>query len=512
MSSQATEAEFLSILHWLEHRTGLRFRSDQCTSTVATLARLMTQLEIDDPSTFKRALIERPTVMDRLVNELTVGETYFFREPRQFHFIRKSILPEVIERRGIDHTVRAWSAGCASGEEPYSLAIVCHQLRLARFHILATDIAAASLDKARQATFRQWSFRGDAMATVEPFVVRSGDQYRLQDYIRQQVTFRTLNLAEQVYPSPATGTCDLDLILCRNVLIYFSETTVKTIAKRLHDCLADGGWLLTASGDPPLNELADFVSVITEYGVFYRKRWKSDERDDRKRADVDVVYLPLRRDARVPRSSAEEASGRHETSLPAESVRRDASGKIDRSSASGPKQGTDPPIVSDANANRASQAALDSGDFHRAMALTANSLDDVTACLIHIKATAAIDPASALKKCDSAVQRHELAEELHYLHGVLLEDAHRSKEALQSVQKALFLNSSSVMAHFLFGSIQCQRGQLESARRHFRNVRSLCTARESTEILPLSNGETVGEIDLAAESQLARIDAMAKRS
>jgi chemotaxis protein methyltransferase CheR len=132
--------------------------------------------------------------------------------------------------------------------------------------------------------------------------------------------------------------------------------------------------------------------------------------------------------------------------------------------------------------------------------------------LIHVKATAATDLAAALEKCRQAVDRHALSEELHYLHGVLLVDAYRSLEALQSLQKAIFLNRSSIMAHFLFGSIQRQQGQLESAGRHFRNVCRLCASQPPGRALPLASGETVADIAIAAESQLAAIEAMETES
>ena len=505
MAANVTDAEFHAILHWVEDRTGLRFRDDQIEATIAVVTRVMNKLQIEHPSHLKRALNEHPETLEQLINELTVGETYFFREARHFECIREMILPDITQRRGADRTIRIWSAGCASGEEAYSLAIVCREVGISdRVDILATDLSAAALQKARQAVYRQWSFRGDAMAVVERYVTCHGEVFHLDDSIKRMVKFRMLNLAANDYPSPASGTCDVDLILCRNVLIYFGAKTIREIARRLYECLAVGGWLLTASGDPPLNELANFACVTTKYGVFYRKLAAPlDSIRKTPQVQHDSAVSTHRGD---PSPAKESLPGSKQLGLPTpRGVPKYGIGSVANDKGAGP-----PRRVVGAVANSTAIAALKSGNYRLAMELTEDSPDDLTACLVNIKATVALDPAAAMEKCKLAVQRHALAEEVHYLYGVLLEDAHRSLEALQSVQKSLFLNRSSVMGHFLFGSIQLQRGQLESARRHFRNVCELCASRRPTEVLPLSNGESVADVAVAAESQLARIDAILK--
>ncbi len=98
----------------------------------------------------------------------------------------------------------------------------------------------------------------------------------MREDIKNLVHFQRLNLAADVYPSPPSGTCNLDLILCRNLLIYLESETVRDISRRLLECLAAGGWLITASGGPPLADLANFDVVSTEHGLFYRRPCASD--------------------------------------------------------------------------------------------------------------------------------------------------------------------------------------------------------------------------------------------
>lgn len=491
MSSSATDADFLSLLNWLEVRIGLTFRPDQHRNTMTTIRRLMKSQEIDDLQWFQSVLCQRVEVLNDLIDELTVGETYFFREHQHFEFVRRHVLPEARERRQAK-PVRVWSAGCASGEEAYSIAIVCKQQGIAaNVDILATDISPAALEKARRGVFRRWSFRGVASEAAKAYVTPIGEENRLRHEIKDHVRFRTLNLASQTYPSPSTSTCDLDLIMCRNVLIYFGPETVSSIGRQMFECLTPGGWLITASGDPSLSSAADFEVVANQFGVFYRRPQKK-------------LSLPAE-----PRFEAEFASKRpmtvrrHERS-PAGNV---VSGAPDRSAVYAKKNvGTSPEKSQITSRLSAAQVAFDSGDPRRAAQLTERSLDDPRACVIHIKAIASDDLPAALEKCRMASERHPLAEELHYLHGVLLADADRSLEALQSVQKSIFLNASSVMAHFLFATLHLRQGQLNSARRHFRTVCELCARGKPNDVLPMSNGETVADVAMAAESQLTRLE------
>ena len=534
MAANASEHDFLAVLHWLEDRIGLKFRDDQRAGTIVIIRRVMDQLNISRPLELRDALNSHSAVMDQLVNQLTVGETYFFREAAQFDLIRETIIPEIINRRGLGHTIRAWSAGCASGEEAYSLAIVFHQqLHAGQFNILATDISEAALRKARQAVFRPWSLRGNAMAAAEPYMIPKDDAFQLRENIKSRVTFRPLNLAANIYPSLANGTSDVDLILCRNVLIYFGHDTIREIGERLCKCLAPGGWLLTASGDPSLSGIANFETVATKTGIAYRKSTQANalipRRQDRSSEFYQESSEP-QESSKIQATSGPDRSASDSTRRPPPTLRsttRSSDGTLPRATTArattddskGWKSDVDRPgkqaaigSASEAAASPSShdlaRTALGSGNFERAVKMTENLGDDPVACQINVKATAAIDSAAALEKCRTAVGRHALSEELHYLYGVLLVDANRNLEALQSLQKVIFLNRSLVMPHFLFGSIQLQHGQLESARRHFRNVCELCALRPPDQIVPLSDGETVADIAIAAEAHLEGLDAI----
>jgi chemotaxis protein methyltransferase CheR len=189
------------------------------------------------------------------------------------------MLPDVLRHRGSGHVVRAWSAACSTGEEAYSLAILFDEAGIAeRPTILATDISRRSLRTARLATYREWSLRGVPAQTVEkyfrfepgPTGVSKAGCFDFDSRLRLPVTFAYLNLALDAYPALETGTWGMDLIFCRNVLIYLDRRTIARVADGLRRCLAPDGWIVTASSDPPLSDYADLKPTVTPWGVFYR--------------------------------------------------------------------------------------------------------------------------------------------------------------------------------------------------------------------------------------------------
>ena len=231
----------------------------------------MARAGVADLDGYSDLLARDGALLDDLIEELTVPETYFFREPAQFEFLRKVALPEISGRKEPGQTIRAWSAGCCSGEEAYSLAMLFAEEGLSgRSHVLATDIARERWRR-RGGAVRQMVAPRRRCGQAQRHLRRSEGGYEVEHAIRAAVTFEHLNLALDVYPSYASGACGMDLILCRNVLIYLDPETIHEVAVRLHATLADGGWLVTASSDPPLTSAAPFEVVAVEEGVFYRR-------------------------------------------------------------------------------------------------------------------------------------------------------------------------------------------------------------------------------------------------
>lgn len=487
MSQGLASGDFTKILQWLEARTGLFFRNQQRAGAVTGIRKVMQHSGISDPAAFAKLLEFDMDILDELIVELTVGETYFFRETGHFEFLRREVLPEIRRRRGDGHAIRIWSAACASGEEPYSLAMLCDQEGLSRnVQILATDISPEALAKAREATYRQWSLRGPGATTAREYLVFREGAYRLDERIARQVKFEFLNLALDVYPSHATGTMGMDVIFCRNVLIYFAKETVNLVTRRLYESLAPGGWLITGSADPPIDSFASFDVIVSEYGVFYRKPMSAPATKTATKNVADIAgRFPF--DVGAPVEAASIASS---------GAARDPDVSLSVAApVGGPTQAA--PIGS----ITAASDALSAGDYRRAAEITAGQLTDPAACVLHIKALANFDAPAALRKCAELVERHSLSPELHYLHAILLAEVNLDIDAMQALQRVLFLDRSLAIAHFTLGTILQRRGALAAAKKSFRNARNLCETMPANEILPMSE-QTAGSIIGFAEHWL----------
>jgi chemotaxis protein methyltransferase CheR len=457
-----TSRAYEAVARLVRDRAGLTFGETRRHEAESGIRRAMARAGVDDVERYAALLGDGALAIDDLLAELTVGESHFFREPAHFELIRDVVVPEVLARRGPAHAVRAWSAGCASGEEPYSLAMLFEELGLAgRAHIVASDLSPASLARAQAGAYRPWSLRGTDEAMLRRWFRRAGDRHVVDERIRKAVTFAVLNLAADTYPSLASGTWALDLILCRNVLIYFDRPTVARVAERLHRALAPGGWLLTGSSDPSLSTHAPFETVTTPSGIHYRR--------------------------------AAEAAGARPPAPPPPPPRQPA--------AAPPPRAPAPPPPAPVDRMTEARSALAGGDYDRVLALAADDADPAAGALA-VRALANRDgPEAAERLAARAARRHALQPELHYLHALLLLDAGRVDEAARAARRVLYLDPSLAMAHFALGTIEARRGEVAAARRAFALAADLAGALPPDEALPLGDGERAGRLARLAAAQ-----------
>ena len=206
----------------------------------------------------------------RVVEAMTTNETWFFRDHHPFDALRDHVLPELIRARVGVRRLSVWSAACSSGQEPYSLAILLreHFPELADWHvsILATDIDRTVLARARDARYTDVEVRrGVPAAIATRYFVRDGEGWVLDDAIRRMVTFRPINLME-----PWADVPPMDLVLLRNVLIYFSTDTKRDILRRTRQTLRPDGRLLLGSSETTLFLDESYESVRLGPSVCYR--------------------------------------------------------------------------------------------------------------------------------------------------------------------------------------------------------------------------------------------------
>jgi chemotaxis protein methyltransferase CheR len=209
--------------------------------------------------------------LDLIVEHLTVGETYFLRDPAQIAALRGTILPAIVKRRGTDRRVRMWSAGCSTGEEPYTLAILLREQAVLdewEALIVGTDVNRESLRVAREARYPAWSFRATSEAFKQRYFDAVGNGWRLKEPVRRMVRFGWSNLAADPLLAPSA---DFDLIVCRNVTIYFDDAATQRLYRTLIGSLAPGGWLMLGPSDPMPAERDALERVDVHNAVVWRR-------------------------------------------------------------------------------------------------------------------------------------------------------------------------------------------------------------------------------------------------
>jgi chemotaxis protein methyltransferase CheR len=415
------------------------------------------------------APLSRPQV-ETLARHLTVGETYFFRDPQTLEVAESEVLPELVrERRGKDQRLRIWSAGCSTGEEPYSIAMLLYRLLpdLADWNItiLATDINPASLRKAIAASYGSWSFRGaPSWYKTLYFTAEPEGRLRVIEPIRRLVSFGYLNLAEDIYPSLPTNTNAMDLIFCRNVLMYLEPEMAGEVVGKLYKSLVDGGWLLVGPAESFPKEHAPFQSVNLRGGIWYRKEPPPAARPGEPLPPATMSPQPVSSTAPL------EEPGPREAALPAPGGRWEEAAEL-----------------------------YLQGDYLRACALIRENYQaeemphPALSLLIRCHANRGeLDRALAL--CEEALQRDRLDAAMQYLHAEILQEQGRREDALLSLQRTIYLDPNHILAHFALGNLSRWSGREDRAQRHFRNALSLLEGRDPEGVLPGSEGITAARL------------------
>lgn len=427
-------------------RLGLHFPQERWPDLERGVAAAARDLGKPDAESCARWLLSAPLAQKHigvLAGHLTVGETYFFRESRSLDAFAEHVVPELLDaRRAGERRLRIWSAGCAAGEEPYSIAMLLDRLLPAheqwQVTILATDIAPQSLHKATLGVYGKWSFRGvPDWIKARYFKKREGGRFELSPQIRKKVAFSYLNLSDDVYPSPLNNTNAMDVIFCRNVLMYFNAEKAKEVAAKLSRSLVEGGWLIVSPAETSNTLFSPLAAVEFPEAVLYRK-------------GADAAPLP-------------------------------APPEISRTTgATAPEPERVPPAVPEAQPD--SGGALFATARHHA---NEGRLD------------------AALGWCERAIAADKQNPAPHYLLATVQQELGRADAAAQALSRALYLDSGFALAHFALANARLSQGRRREADRHFSNALALLRARPPEEIVPESGGLTAGRLAEIVESVMA---------
>ena len=481
-----SEGRFQELSSWLSDAMGLHLVQRNRGELLRKLAAAMGDFGFDDLNAFLAWLVRlSPTrqQIEILAGYLTVGETYFFRERTALEVLERDLLPALMSaRQKTERRLRFWSAGCSTGEEPYSLAILLDRMvpDLAAWNvtILATDINPAALRKAEEGVYSAWSFRDSPPWLKERYFERIDRRHHvLRRDIRERVTFAYLNLSEDRYPALQNSTNAMDFIFCRNVLMYLAPQQITAVTERFRRALLEGGFLIVSPVETALLAEAPFTAVR------YRG-WTFHTRGPRALAP-----------AEAPAADAVRAAGRPPAPSPSAAPRNRASAKRPRPA---PAEARPAEVPKRALAEEAAELYR-SGAYREAeerlrRAVAAEGKTHETVVLLARVLANRGKLEEALRWCEEAVAADKLDPGLHYLHATILEEEQRVDEAKASLVKALYLDGDFVLAHFALAALSLRAGKKAEARKHLKNVGEALSGHSPDDVLAESEGITAARM------------------
>jgi len=276
-----TDAEFRMLAELLRSHCGLHFGSESRYLLERRLGRRLAELGLRSFTSYHYALRSDTAGEGELawaIDNLTTNETYFLRERQQLEALVQEILPLLQARRGGREggPVSIWCAGCSSGEEPYSIVMLAAEAGIEPgrdLRVYASDISRQMLHKARRGLYREASFRQTEPWMRQKYFVEKDGHFRIADEIKKHVNFAHLNLMDEKRIA-LLGV--LDVVLCRNVIIYFDIETKRRVVRTFHDKLRPGGYLLLGHSESLINLSTDFELKHLRHDMVYRRPAESD--------------------------------------------------------------------------------------------------------------------------------------------------------------------------------------------------------------------------------------------
>lgn len=434
----------------------------------------------EEPKDLLLSLLSKPMEKEdreRLIPPMTVNETYFFREIKSLEAFQDAIIQEKMKSsRGRDSFLRMWSAGCSSGEEPYSLAILLHQNQTSRYfdyNILATDVNPLALERAKEGVYREWSFRTlDPDIREEYFEKNSEKLYTIKPKMKERVSFSYLNLAQDSYPSLLNGIYDLDVIFCRNVLIYFKPSVIERVIHGFYRSLKEGGWLIVSPVEVSLLHSSPFTPItLSETTIFTKKR-----RD----LQNPTIFSSVEDEKRISYNKRKE--DREELLL-----------KVV------PQQEIKDLFIE-------AQLAYEKKEYKRALHLLykyfevhgygKDEEDEENSPLLliaHILAHSG-QLKEALLYCERALPYHRESSSLFFLKGTIYQELGKRDSAIKALKRSLYLDPSSAPVYYILGTLAIEEGDNREARRYFHNAKALLSSLPKESIIEELDGMTAGRL------------------
>lgn len=406
--------------------------------------------------------------LQTLAQYLTIGETYFFRDKKFYEALEKKILPSLMTEKQTTRQLRIWSAGCCTGEEPYSVRILLDKIIPKQeewnISILASDINPEFLWKMEKGVYNNWSFRDVSDNVKQKYFNSTIDgKHEVKNRFRRNITISNINLAEDSYPSFWSNTYSMDLIICRNVLIYFSEEEAQKTVHRFYRSLANGGRVVVSPTETSQKLFSDFETINYPGVVVYKK------------TNQVPTLVPVQQENEKGPVTAKKADGPTEPAAP--------------TAPAGPN------VPSEKSALEKARKQYHNGCYKKAKHILNHHLTshrkDSDACGLLARIYANLgEYDQAITWCEEAIGLDKSNPAFHYLKGTVLEGKNELQAALDSHKRAIYLDKDFVLAHVMAGNMAVRLGRRTEAQKSFQNALKLLQKYKSGEVILEGDGIT----------------------
>jgi chemotaxis protein methyltransferase CheR len=418
--------QITQIIQLIESRIGLSAN----TLERIGIADLVRQVVVGDVEDFLRQLRtgdEDSLAWQRLIHALTIGETYFLRDKRHFAILRENIVPRILLKRRQDNDLRLtiWCVGCATGEEPYSIASILYEtvpdIANWNINIMATDVNQRAIEAAKVGIYRDWSFRQTPPMFRQQYFTQVADGWQIAPAIQKMVTFQRKNILSGISVAQA------DIIFCRHVLMYFSAEHLAQAEAVLHQALSPNGWLILGQAEALRSKRADWLLHMFPGTPIYQKL------DPRSTQERDAISYPSHPDHIKPQNTPNSPHY-------AEAVH----------------------AIHDDNANGA--------EYHLSELLSENPEHAQAHILIASMLANRQAYPEAMTHLEIALETDGLLADAHYIKGLIQLEQGDESGAVQSFSAAIYCQREHILAAFMLGNLYAKRQDLEKARRNWRNA------------------------------------------
>lgn len=456
---QTADSFFQPLMDYVISATGLTYYTDRRREFANHVARRLEELRIDSCLPYLQFLKSEPSgmqEMDSLVTLLTIGETHFFRHRELFQALQSTVFPRLLEKNKRQRRLRIWSAGCSTGAEAYSVSMLLRH-RFASclsdwdVRIIGTDINRKFLARAVTGRFDAWALRAVSEEERKTCFLREGKTWVVKPAFQKGVSFAYHNLATPQFASPLGHRADFDLILCRNVMIYFSQDVVRQSIGSMHTCLAPDGWLVVGHAEHNINWFGSFHTHMADGAVLYQKKDTPDMAHEAPFAPRGAVRPivqcePVQREKRMAMAIE---PGRDRVNL---------------------------------SPTYTCESSPEAEHNQRNPLLEIRELADRG------------ELAEALRRC-RALQRSSARDPSpHFYQALIFQQTNDDAGAEQSLKRAIYLDRNHLLAHYYLGLLLQKQNIASRAIRCFRNVIELLAERPPSEQISDADGLTVADL------------------